>query len=73
MSSFQIVGLIMVLIGIITLVFCRQVANYIRSFYYSIGIDVAEWVGIVGLIIPSIIFIIWGLTMVLSPNMTFRS
>lgn len=73
MSSYQIVGLIQLLIGIVCLIFPRRIANFIRSVYTPpFGINISEWVAVTGLVLVSIIFVIDGLQMVFSPNATFR-
>ncbi len=61
MSSYQFVGLIMVVIGIILIVFCRRITNLIRSYWHFIGIDLSEWKGIAGLSIVGIAFIYSGI------------
>ncbi len=61
MTDIKVVGLIMLVIGIVSLVFCRRIANFIRPFYSMLGLNISEWVGIVGLAIPAIIFIYSGI------------
>lgn len=64
MSEFQIVGLIMLLFGIISLLFCRRFVNLIRYFYSVIGINISQWALITGLFIGAIIFIFKGVNLI---------
>lgn len=60
MSDIQIVGLIQLIIGLVCLVFCKPIANFMRSVYSPFGIKASEWVAISGLFIAAIIFIYNG-------------
>lgn len=64
MNSYQIVGLIMVIFGIILLVFCRRIANLIRLFWSYMGINLSEWKGIAGLCTVGIVLMNTGFCLV---------
>lgn len=61
MSDIQILGLIQLLIGILSLIFCRRLAKLIRDGFTPFGKDMPEWVAITGLIIAAIMIIQNGL------------